>query len=233
MLDVGRASIRNAWDMLDAEERRRSERYVMDTDRQAFVVTRAALRVALASMTGGDPKTIRFEVGRWGKPSVSAPVLRVPLNFSISHSGSLSVIAVAFGGRVGIDVEQRRRVADAPTIASGCMGQEVAALLTELDGEVQDRAFLKLWTAAESLAKATGLGWEGHGGCIPMQASNHDLADAKFAVPPASAPGHEWSIKWLDVGPHHVGALVIESAEGELIPEASLRPATLELTNAI
>ena len=228
---VNEASILDAWELIDSRERTRADSYRMAADRRRFAITRAALRCALASVTGTDPQAFRFENGRWGKPHLSTPTVYASLNFSVGHSGSLSVIALSFGGRIGVDVEQRRPVSDADAIAKGCFGNAVAVHLAVLDGDVRDTAFFQFWTAAEALAKATGLGWAGHGGCIPMHTSGLEAADVKFTDPPMTAPGLKWSIMPLEVGAHHFGALVVECAADDRRASTRLRPAVLELTN--
>jgi 4'-phosphopantetheinyl transferase len=227
MIDVRQASPTACWELLDVGERLRSKSYVRDADRQTFVVTRAALRCTLARLTGIDAGALRFCLGRWGKPFLATQVGQIPLNFSVSHSGQSSVIAVSIGGRIGVDIEQCRHVANAQAIADSCLGHTVAAHLDTLEGEVRDFAFLKFWTAAEAFAKATGLGWEGYGGCIPMHASEPDLGDVQFSE--AAAPGLKWSVASIDAGTNHVGALVVERAPGQLLPRPPLRPVALDL----
>jgi 4'-phosphopantetheinyl transferase len=168
----------------------------------------------------------RFQAGRWGKLRIMTPEISAPLDFSVSHSGPLSVVAISPYGRIGIDVERVRPIADAPAIANDVLGDRAVALLSDLSDGVRDRAFLKLWTAAEAVAKATGQGWAGHGS-ISTYASDSNLADTSCDSLPPAAPGREWTIASLDVGPDYIGSLVMEGPAGETRRDADLRPATL------
>ncbi len=208
-VDVRYEQASECWKLLDASERLRSGSYVVDSARHSYIVTRAALRHVLASMMGVEPGQLRFAFGRWGKPSIADQALPIPLHFSISHSGFLSVIAVCHGSRMGVDVEQRRCVPDAAEIANSCLGDDAAARLDGMEDDVRHVAFLEMWTAAEAFAKATGLGWAGHGGRILFESTGSLGADARPAGGPTAALGLDWSIRQLDLGADHIGTLVL------------------------
>ena len=229
-VDVRRELVPACWELLSPSEQLRASNYIIDADRRTFIVTRAALRLALASVTGSDPVKFRFEYGRWGKPFVSEPTSSIPLHFSVSHSGWLSIIAVANGARVGIDVEKRRYVPEMLAIAKSCLGDGVAVLLARLKNDARDAAFLRFWTAAEAFAKASGLGWEGHGGRISLYASSPNGSDVTFAGYPTSSPRFEWSTRQLDAGPNHIGTLVFECAADEFVANRILKPSNLNVS---
>jgi phosphopantetheinyl transferase len=229
LINVRNAPVAACWDLLEPGERDRSRRYVRDADRHTFVATRAALRCALAELTGIDLRAFRFQLGRWGKPCIASPAS--PRHFSVSHSGSLSLVAVSSARRFGADIEQRRRVADWHAIAETCLGPSIAVLLDTLDDEVRDDAFQVFWTAAEAFAKATGLGWAGHGGCVPIQAMSVDLATVYFHH--AAAPGCTWTAVPIDAGVDHLGTLVLECATGELLRAAALQAEIVDLDDVL
>lgn len=232
MVNARRAPFSACWEFLDSTERLRADNYLRDVDRRSFVVTRAALRCALSLVTRIDPKMFRLQAGRWGKLHISAPELPDPPDFSVSHSDTLSLVAISSCGRVGIDVERLRHIVGAPAIAKDVLGDRAAALLFELSDDIRDRAFLKLWTAAEAVAKATGLGWAGHDS-ISISASDSSLANTSCNSLPPAAPGREWSIASLDVGPDYVGSLVMEWPAGEKTRDTDLRLGTLNLMDMI
>ena len=101
--------------LLDDEERRRSRRFVRLRDRRRFVRAHAGLRLFLARCLGVDPATVRYETGVHGKPRL-LPGLP-PLEFNLSHSEELGLLAVARDRSVGVDVEHMRDVPDALSIA--------------------------------------------------------------------------------------------------------------------
>jgi 4'-phosphopantetheinyl transferase len=71
--------------------------------RERWVAGRWALRSVLGRYLGQEPAAIELRFGDRGKPMLSAP--EEPLQFNLSHSGELALIAVASGRQVGIDVQ--------------------------------------------------------------------------------------------------------------------------------
>ncbi|MBI3436737.1 MAG: 4'-phosphopantetheinyl transferase superfamily protein [Proteobacteria bacterium] len=137
-------------------------------ERCAYVVTRASLRSLLGSEIGVSPVEIEFTCNAWGKPSLAPAHGRARLDFSVSHTRGLSVIAIAQDARVGVDVERRRHVPDSLRIAADVFGEGVARRLGAVPDEGRDDVFLRLWTAGEASVKASGLGLAGTGGPIAL-----------------------------------------------------------------
>ena len=76
------------------------------------------------------------------------------LDFNISHAGRYAVCALSPAGRVGVDLEHRTR-ADLAPFAPHFAPAEWAALQAAPDPQ---RAFCRLWTQKEAVAKADGRG---------------------------------------------------------------------------
>jgi 4'-phosphopantetheinyl transferase len=76
------------------------------------------------------------------------------LDFNISHSGRYAVCALSAASRVGVDLEHRTR-ADLAPFAPHFAPAEWAALQAAPDPQ---RAFCRLWTQKEAVAKADGRG---------------------------------------------------------------------------
>jgi hypothetical protein len=66
----------------------------------------AALRLVLAVYLGEEPERIRLERGEHGKPRLAGD--RARLEFNLSHSGELALVAVSGEHAVGVDVERVR-----------------------------------------------------------------------------------------------------------------------------
>ena len=231
VVDTRTTSVATCWTVLDCEERRRAEQYLKDVDRRTFIVTRAALRCTLASIAGVEPATFRFGIGAWGKPFIAAPASHATLQFSVAHSGSIGLIAVAPLRRIGIDVEQRRRVDDCHPIAKEVLGDELAASLERLDENARDQAFLRCWTVGEAFAKATGLGLAGFAGALPLRARGCDGPGIRVADAPKAAPGLEWSIVPLDLGADYadyIGSMIVECAPGDAMANPVPTPWTMK-----
>lgn len=80
------------------------------------MIGRGYLRLLLGKILQRPAKALRFEYGQFGKPRL-APNPESGLEFSVSHSGDLVLIAVSNGRAVGVDVEMVRADIDPDGIA--------------------------------------------------------------------------------------------------------------------
>lgn len=84
------------------------------------------------------------------------------LSVSISHCRRAVAVAVSAEGRVGIDVECRRKVGES-LIGRVCTPEEQAAVRSADDPAM---AFLQLWTRKEAVLKMQGTGIRGFGSMV-------------------------------------------------------------------
>src|SRR5271168_4617676 len=85
--------------LLSPAELARANRFHFAKDRQAFIAPHRALRTILATYLGCGPVEIDFATGANGKPP------GVGIEFTLSHSADVGVVAVTQGREVGVDVE--------------------------------------------------------------------------------------------------------------------------------
>lgn len=144
--------------LLDTEELLRSQRFVRRSDGCRFVRAHAALRSLLAACLGIDPELVSYEIGAHGKPSLQSGL--PPLEFNLSHSGRLGLLAVARDRSVGVDIEHIRELPDALAIAEMHFTATEARRLRSLPLADQSAAFFRYWTRKEAVVKAGGEGLE-------------------------------------------------------------------------
>jgi phosphopantetheinyl transferase len=196
-------------ELLPEEDKMRAGRLVRRGGIHTFLACRLALRCLLANEMGVEPRAVELTRGLWGKPSVSGTRDRGPDDFSISHTDGLAVIALSRRGRIGIDVELQRPVRDRQAIAAQVFGGKVAEELAALPAADQEHAFFRLWTAAEALVKATGTGFAGLSGPLPLSLSGRGTAE--FRTVEARSRGFgAWDIVPLILPGRFVGSLAVE-----------------------
>src|SRR5262249_40351621 len=93
-------------ELLDSAERLRAERVRFANDGRRFALRRGWLRTVLSTYTGRPAEALRFQLSPHGKPALADPG-EPSLEFNLSHSRDLAVLAVASGRRLGVDVEWR------------------------------------------------------------------------------------------------------------------------------
>ncbi|MCP4641832.1 MAG: 4'-phosphopantetheinyl transferase superfamily protein [bacterium] len=145
-------------DDLDADERTRASRFRAPAARERYVVARACLRRLLGSYLGVAPTEIELEYGPHGKPQVRLDSSAPELQFNLTHSGDLALVAVAVDRRIGVDIERRRDRIDLEGIAKRFFAPEESAALMQLPDSERMRAFGQCWTRKEAYIKAWGEG---------------------------------------------------------------------------
>lgn len=204
----------DAWRaLLSDEEQVRCAALQQVRDRDRFVVTHAIMRLLLAHYAHTPPSALGFSVGAHGKPALAAPDRA--LNFNLSHSGDLVLIAVA-DVPVGVDVEawamdtSDHELGDMAGVAFSPLERETMRSAAEHDLR---RVFFDTWTRKEAYIKATGDGVSGgldHFDVSAVQGDAHLLADRHDAHAPA-----RWTMRALDVAPGYSAALAWASGPAE------------------
>jgi 4'-phosphopantetheinyl transferase len=98
---------------------------------------------------------VEFQTSPFGRPEL-APSRDV--SFNVSQAGDLTVVAVARGREVGVDVERLRPVDDVMDLAEGLFAQEEVDLLRTRPPRDRAAMFLTLWTRKEAVVKTIGVG---------------------------------------------------------------------------
>lgn len=152
-----RASLGPLEASLDSQERARAERFLSPDKGRLFRSARAVLRGVLGSYTGIEPADVPIVIPEDGKPRLDAATPEGPIEFNISHSGSLFLCAVA-RAPVGVDVEVVRGDVAHDELAERFLADAEREALTLLAAGLRLRSFLACWTRKEAIAKALGLG---------------------------------------------------------------------------
>jgi len=145
--------------VISSEEQQRFGRLRLESDRRRYLVSRILLRTALTFASKGkvDPRFWRYETNKYGKLAIVKTVGLPRLNFSLSHSKRLAVVAVSSKFDVGIDIEflDRTAVVDPADVVLS-RGERV--WLSGRPSSSRWFDFLKLWTVKEAYVKLLGKG---------------------------------------------------------------------------
>lgn len=123
-----------------------------------YVITHGALRTIIAGYLRRPPETLRFGTGPWGKPHLLESGDRSAgrsLEFNLSHSGTLALLAVTAARPVGVDVQHRSREFPAAEFAARFFPADEYALVTAPDTNAT-AMWSTLWTRKEACVKAAG-----------------------------------------------------------------------------
>ena len=149
------------YELIDAEERTRANRFVFPEHRRRFILTHAALRSILARYVLRSAHDVEFELNAYGKPALKqalgASLSSTAVSFNLSHSHELALCAVASGGEIGVDVEWQRHLAQ-HDLAQRFFSPSESSALQQLEETRRHAGFFACWTRKEAYIKAKGLG---------------------------------------------------------------------------
>lgn len=160
-------------ELVTCARRERIRGYVHLADKARCLVAGLLLRRVC-----GVTEDCQLTYGENGKPYLKSS----GAHFNISHAGDYVVLAEA-KCEVGVDIEKVSAYSDA--VAARCFTPPEREWLRR---EGCDEAFYRLWTAKESVMKASGLGFSlppEAFSVLPMDSSAHIIA------------GKPWFLDWL------------------------------------
>jgi len=203
-LDSQEAVLHRFETTLSSDEKARANRFHFPRDRNSFVAARGVLRELLAKYVGRGPRGLQFDYGPQGKPSLRANPEENSVQFNVSHSHGLALLAFARGRHLGVDVELIRPEFAVDEIADRYFSPEEAMELRGLPPSLRAEAFFLCWTRKEAYIKARGEGLH-----IPLRSFHVSLTPGQ-PERLESADSSRWSLYSLRPDPRYVGALVGE-----------------------
>jgi 4'-phosphopantetheinyl transferase len=145
-------------DILSPDESARAARFHFEKDRIHFTRCRTALRTLLAGYLNIAAPEIRFQYANGGKPQLAAGQNPRALQFNVSHSADIALIAVGARHHLGVDVEKIRTDVDTTSLAERFFSPRERAGLQTLPDRLRVPGFFACWTRKEAFLKATGAG---------------------------------------------------------------------------
>jgi 4'-phosphopantetheinyl transferase len=193
--------------LLDEDEKARSARRRVASDRESFELAHALVRLALSSAAPVEPAAWRFRYDERGRPEVDSPAGLDQLRFSLSHARGLVACAIAGDGReVGVDAEdlERRELEDAHVQQLCFSPEEIAAL--------DPCSKVMLFTLKEAYAKARGLGL-----ALDLRSFRVALSPPALSIAPPGDDASSWLLALQPVAPKHAVAVAARRGAGEVL----------------
>jgi 4'-phosphopantetheinyl transferase len=198
--------------ILSGEERARADRFYFEVDRARFTIGRALSRLILGHCLGRPAEQLTFVASSFGKPHLKGDA---GIDFNVSHSGAIVLLAFARGRELGVDVERIRTDMASAEIAERFFSAQECRELASLSEAARGDAFFACWTRKEAYIKAVGNG-------LSLPLDQFDVAFLPGEAPRLVATRHDpsqaarWTLRNLDPGEGHKGALAAEGADWTL-----------------
>jgi 4'-phosphopantetheinyl transferase len=223
-LDLEARIVERLAGLLSDDERARARRYRFQRDATRFVVSRAALRTALADCLGGEPGLIDIRYEPHGKPELAPPFDRSGLKFNVSHSDGVGLIAVTRGRRVGVDIERLRPLPDLDALAGRVFSRAEQQTLCRLPPAERLEGFFRCWTLKEAYIKAIGTGFAGSPTRFTVSLAPGTPARLEHVDGDADAP-NGWRLETMAPDAGSVAALAVEGRSVVRLTHRSWREA--------
>jgi 4'-phosphopantetheinyl transferase len=157
-IDIWQFSLLNqpagAFDLLNNEEQKRAHRFYFAQHQRRFIIARAMLRTILARYLEMEAAKIQFSYQKHGKPFIPHPL---KIEFNLSHSQDLALLAVGKEHPLGIDLEHSsERPYDG--IGLKLFSPEENKALSQQPDHLKSALFFNIWAQKEAFIKASGLG---------------------------------------------------------------------------
>jgi 4'-phosphopantetheinyl transferase len=175
---------------LPREERQRAESFLRSGAARRWVAARWALRRTLAQYLALAAAAIELEADDRGKPRLRQDA--GGLQFNLSHSGGLALVAVTERRPVGVDVELIAPRKDLVALAERGLPAEEAAAVRAAGPAQQLKAFYDAWVRHEARSKCLGTG-------LGSPAPPTGFAVAAIDIDPAYAAAV--AVPGSDIGP--------------------------------
>src|SRR5207249_11143557 len=115
------------------------------------------LRQLLGHYLQTEPGRIGYEYQAFGKPQLS-PRFGGRLNFNLSHSAGLALVAIAAEFDVGVDIEYIRAQSDYAELARHFFSAAEVEQLSALPDHLYAEAFIGCWTKKEAYVMVRSCG---------------------------------------------------------------------------
>ena len=212
-LTVDEQTLAELEETLAVDEWQRVRRLPSGRHARRFVARRGMTRLILGRYLNLHAHRLQFIYGPQGKPALT-PSFSSALEFNLSDSSELAVLAVATGQPLGIDIEQLRPIAETEDLAAHAFTAREVERLQRAAASRRAGEFFQLWTRSEAVAKAMGCG---------MRMSSTSLAQADAgSVPrrlrsPGDAEPASWRVYPLPAPAGYTGTLATSQVVEEMV----------------
>jgi 4'-phosphopantetheinyl transferase len=210
-LNVSDRALRRFRDTLCEEEIARANRFHFSHLRRRFVGGRGALRTILADYLALEPQRLMFSYSSHGKPSLANPHCNI--EFNVSHSDDLMVVAICREWPIGVDIEKEDPQFHAMDVAQRFFCERERDEIARKGKEDGLRAFFQFWTAKEAILKATSLG-------LSLELSKLEIGLAPLRILGAEDSvkinGANWHLTAFSPAEGYSGALAVPAEPSRL-----------------
>jgi 4'-phosphopantetheinyl transferase len=188
--------------LLSSDELYRASQFRHKRHREQFIATRSVLRWLLGQKLNFPAKKILFAYTKTGRPEIKHPA--TPVQFSISHSDSITLIGFVPDVSIGVDIEQHNPCINPLEIGKSVFCPQEIQLIQNCHESARIALFYRIWTCKEAMLKMLGNGFSQN----PCELCINDTLEGRHIICQNSFTPVK--IIQLDVGCNHTAALALQ-----------------------
>ncbi|MBV9134556.1 MAG: 4'-phosphopantetheinyl transferase superfamily protein [Chloroflexi bacterium] len=142
------------------------------------------------------------------------------LQFNLSHTHGIALIALARARPIGVDVEEVRPFAEVENLPRRIFSVRELQTFRDLPPSDRQAAFFRAWTRKEAVVKATGLGFSMN--VQEVEVTFSPDADARLLEWPATPPAREWTLREVEIPSGYVAAVAVPGQIRKLLVKGSV-----------
>lgn len=207
--DVAAGDVTRWQAALSADEAERAAQFRLEPHRHRYLAARGVLRALLAQYMNTAPGDIEFLYAEHGKPHLAPhliPGRAAGLDFNLSHSGDVILLAMAWGRHVGVDVERTGRDVGWKQVSRRFFAPPECEALNALPAAQQREGFFNCWTRKEAYLKARGRGLSAGLSTFAVSLDPGRPAALMWSAEAAEGPD-AWHLEALEPAAGYTGAV--------------------------
>lgn len=142
--------------ILSSDELQKANNFHFLRHRKAYLLRKIALRQILSKYCNIEAKHIQFKYTKNQKPYLRCNAFQ--LQFNITSSYNLALLAITTQTPIGVDVEHFRPIDDIMSVTKQFFSTVEISKFITLPTSKQLEAFYTIWTSKEAFVKAIGTG---------------------------------------------------------------------------
>jgi len=180
-------------ELLNDHETARMQRFLFERHRHTYLVAHALVRTTLSHYAALAPDAWRFIFNKHGRPDIDPAHGCGTLQFNLTHTNDLAVVAVARSD-VGVDAEDVTRRSSTIRVAEHFFAPDEVTQLHGMQDAAMTSRFFDFWTLKEAYIKARGMGL-----ALPLHAFSYDLRRLPEITIGFRPPIEDVPVQWRQV----------------------------------
>ena len=212
-------SYQSLYRFLSPVEKERADRFIYESDHQAFVICRGKLRELLARYVNCSSSDISLINDSLGKPVVLNQYGERTIRFNLSHSRDFAIFAITLDHEIGIDIEYIQHIPNVNQISEIIFSVKELAEFQSISPEQRLKAFYTAWTRKEAFVKATGIGLN-----MPLNLVNVGFDKGESIIDPIELSSKdfishpsEWRVRTLDINGKYSVSVAFENTSSQIV----------------